>query len=74
MLVGADDKKDRRSSNNAVSMNLSEFNKDKKSDLQRNRNSFENRFQEEIKSNTELDLDVYKQQKSYQSMMMKDKE
>ena len=55
-------------------MNLSEFNKDKKSDLQRNRNSFENRFQEEIKSNTELDLDVYKQQKSYQSMMMKDKE
>jgi hypothetical protein len=33
MFVGADDKKDRRSSNNAASMNLSEFNKDKKSDL-----------------------------------------
>ena len=62
MLLGTDDKKDRRSSNNHASMNLSEFNKDKKSDLQRNRNSFENRYQEEIKSGTEPDLEVYKQQ------------
>jgi hypothetical protein len=58
MLIGADDKKE--SSNNAASMNLSLFNKDKKSELYRNRNSFENRFQEEIKSGTVPDIEVYK--------------
>ncbi len=51
---------------------MSEFNK--KNEKRGIRSSFENRFFEEIKNNPELDLDVYNQQKSYRSMMMKEEE